>query len=169
MWWRVPRGGKLWEESKGDKNKRAFRRLMKAGRVFGCLAFVGDEPVGWCCVGPREDFPRLERTRALASEWNSRTWGVTCFFIKPGWRKRGVAGALLAESIKVARSNGAVEIEAYPVRPKAETDIPAAFAWTGIPALFETHGFTCKAPRGQTRDVYVLSLRRRTGHRSPKR
>ena len=79
MWWRLPRGGKLWEESKGAKNKRAFKKLVTTGSVYGCLAFDGDQPVGWCCVGPRADFPRLERTKALKREWGERTWSVTCF------------------------------------------------------------------------------------------
>ncbi len=99
MWWRLPRGGKLWEQSKGAKNKRAFKRLVAAGKVSGCLAFAGDEPVGWCCVGPRGDFPRLERTKALATDWDEHTWSVVCFFISAKWRHHGVAGTLLKEAV----------------------------------------------------------------------
>ena len=31
MWPRVPRGGKLWDDLKGAKNRDCFRRLVRAG------------------------------------------------------------------------------------------------------------------------------------------
>ena len=120
MWWRLPRGGKLWEENKGPKNKRAFKKLVTCGKVFGGLAFSGSEPVGWCCVGPRADFPRLERTKALQTDWGEGTWAVVCFYIRAGSRHRGIASALVKEAVKIARDHGAKELEAFPVRPKAE-------------------------------------------------
>lgn len=162
MWWRVPRGGKLWEEQKGSKNKRAFKRLLTDGRVHGCLAFEDDEPVGWCCVGPRGDFPRLERTKALRTDWDEGTWSVTCFYIKSAWRGQGVASALLAGAVSAARRLGARSIEGYPVRPKSTNKIPAAFAWTGVPQLFERCGFRTDADAERSRDVYTIHLERRT-------
>ena len=50
MYWRVPRGGQLWEERKGEPNRRAFMRLVKSGQVHGCLAFAGEEPIGLCAM-----------------------------------------------------------------------------------------------------------------------
>ena len=82
MSWRVPRGGKLWEQSKGDPNRRAFKKLVEAGKVYGCLAFSGAEPVGWSCIGPRGDFPRLATIKALQMPWHEGTWSVTCFYIR---------------------------------------------------------------------------------------
>ncbi len=158
MTWRVPRGGKLWEESKGERNRRAFRGLVLGGKVFGVLAFADEEPVGWCCVGPREDFPRLERTRALATAWTKTTWSVTCFYIKSAWRRKGLASAMLKEAVTVARSNGAKELEGYPVRPYTD-NIPGAFAWTGIPAVFEKQKFADVTPAGNTRPIYRKALR----------
>ena len=162
MWWRVPRGGKLWEQSKGTKNKRAFKRLVTSGRVHGCLAFAGAKPVGWCCVGPRADFPRLERTRALKTNWDEHTWSVVCFYIPAGWRHHGVATSLLKEAVKLARDRGAKTLEAYPVRPKpgSTDEIPAAFAWTGVPSLFEKQRFRNVTPPGNTRDIYCRTFRR---------
>ena len=159
MWARLPRGGKLWEEKKGPPNKRAFKRLLTSGRVYGCLAFAGDEPVGWCCVGPRSDFPRLERVRALRTHWNDRTWSVTCLYIPARWRHRGVATALLREAVKVARDNGADELQGYPVRPK-KREVPPAFAWTGVPVLFDKLRFRNVTPRGNPRDIYLRKFRK---------
>lgn len=156
MLWRAPKGGSAFEESKGEKNRRAFKRLVTTGRVYGVLAFAGDEPVGWCSIGPRADFPGLQRSRVLQTDWRDGTWSVTCFYIPARWRHKGVATALLKEAVKLARANGARELEAYPVRVKAAGgDMPAAFAWTGVPALFDKHKFTNIAPPGHSREIYV--------------
>lgn len=161
MSWRVPRGGKLWEEQKGEPNRRNFRRLVRGGRVFGSLAFAGEEPIGWCCVGPRGDFPRLERTKPLATEWNEHTWSVTCFFIRSKWRHRGVATKLLEEAVAVARTHGAREVEGYPVVLKRDpsTEVPAAFAWTGVPAVFERNRFVQINVESDGRPIYRRGLR----------
>ena len=160
MTWRVPRGGKLWQEVKGEKNKRAFRKLVQEGKVFGVLAFADDQPVGWCCVGPRGDFARLTTIRNLQTQWKPTTWSVTCFFIPSAWRRKGVATALLAQAVKVAKANGASELEAYPVRPYTD-NLPAAFAWTGIPILFEKQKFVNITPPGNSRPIYRKAFRRR--------
>ena len=136
MWPRVPRGGKLWQENKGKSNRDNFRRLIRAGRVYGVLAFAGDEPVGWCSFGPRQDFPRLETVRALKRQSTDGTWSIVCFYILPRWRGRGVATRLLEAATARAFALGAREIEGYPVVPKTGR-MPGVFAWTGVPALFE--------------------------------
>ncbi len=159
MWWRLPRGGKLWEASKGEPNRRAFRRLLTAGKVRGCLAFAAGTPVGWVCVGPASDFPRMQRVKALAGERDPGTWAVVCFFIRSGWRARGVASQLLAGAVELARLHGATRVEGYPVVPKGDAKMPAAFAWTGVPALFDRAGFRDATPEGSTRPIVVRGLR----------
>lgn len=158
MTWRVPRGGKLWEESKGEPNRRAFRRLVRAGKVYGCLAFAQDQPVGWCCVGPRGDFPRLATIKALQSDWDEKTWSITCFFIRSPWRGKGVASKLLKEATRVARALGARTLEGYPVTPYGSGKMPAAFAWTGVPRLFERQKFVTITLPGAARSVHVKRL-----------
>ncbi len=161
MYWRLPHGGKLWEDNKGDKNKRAFKRLIQAGRVHGCLAFVGDDPVGWCCLGPRQDFPRLETVRALQHQWDDSTWSVTCFYISTSWRRQGIASALLEHGVALAKKLGAKKLEGYPVRysSKNHGEVPAAFAWTGVNAIFEKQRFVNVSPPDHARDVFVRRFR----------
>jgi predicted GNAT family acetyltransferase len=162
MYWRLPRGGSLWEEQKGAKNQRAFRRLVEAGEVHGVLAFDGEVPVGWCCIGPRGTFPRIERTRALATlPWDERTWSVTCFYVPARQRGRGVASALLAAAVKAARARGAKVLEGYPVvSSKGKgAEIPAAFAWTGVPEVFARAGFRDESEPGATRPVWRKRFR----------
>jgi GNAT superfamily N-acetyltransferase len=149
-------GGKTWEESKGPKNRDRFRRLVLAGNVHGILAFAGEEPVGWCCFGPRESFPRLERVRALKSERSSESWSIVCFYIPARWRGRGVATRLLDAATARAFELGARRIEGYPVVPKQPTRVPAAFAWTGVPALFAKARYRELVRADASRPIYVI-------------
>jgi GNAT superfamily N-acetyltransferase len=153
MWWRVPKGGKTWEEAKGRRNRDRMRRLVRAGAVHAVLAFSGDEPVGWCSVGPRETFPRLETVKALRRPVPEGTWSVVCFFIPARWRGKGVATRLLEAATKLAFEHGARAVEGYPVVPRGKT-MPAAFAWTGVPALFERAGYGKLPGEGTTRPIY---------------
>lgn len=163
MVWRLPRGGKLWEEQKGVKNKRSFKKLVTSGHATGCLAFDEDQPVGWCSVGPRADFARLAGIKALQTEWTERTWSITCFYIPTKRRHQGVASALLKGAVKLARDSGATAVEGYPVRPSKSFggEIPAAFAWTGVAELFVKQKFQNITPRGNSRDIFKKTLRPR--------
>jgi GNAT superfamily N-acetyltransferase len=156
MWWRVPKGGKTWKEAQGPKNRERFRRLIKAGKVHGVLAFAGAEPVGWCGFGPRNTFPRMRRIKALQREAPADTWSIVCFYIPARWRGRGVATRLLEEATARAFSLGAREVEGYPIVPKqSPTPVPAAFAWTGVAALFETAKYLELDRPGMSRPIYV--------------
>jgi GNAT superfamily N-acetyltransferase len=141
MHWRVEKGGKSWQACWGEGNRRAFLKLLKQDRVQGALAFAEEEPVGWCNFGPREDFPRLERSRVLSYKAAPDTWAINCFFIAAGWRKRGVASALLKTAMATALERGARVLEAYPTPQQPGQNLVAPFAWTGTRALFEKAGF----------------------------
>jgi GNAT superfamily N-acetyltransferase len=156
MWWRVPQGGKTWDQAKGKKNRDAFRRLVKGGKVHGVLAFAGEEPVGWCCFGPRSTFPRILRVRALQREALATTWSVVCFYIPARWRGQGVATQLVKAATERAFALGAKEVEGFPVVPKkAPEKVPAAFAWTGVPALFEAAGYEEMDRPDASRPIYL--------------
>ncbi len=154
MWWRVPMGGKTWDAAKGQPNRDRLREAVRKGKVYGMLAFAGDEPVGWCSFGPRSAFPRLERVKALQKETPADTWSIVCFYIPARWRGRGVATRLLEAATAEAFAQGAREVEGYPVPPKKDV-VPAAFAWTGVPALFERAGYVELTRREASRPIFV--------------
>ena len=154
MSWRVPSHGKQWEAAKGEPNRRKLRNLIKEGSVHAVLAFVEGEPVAWCSFGPRESFPRLLASRALARECGPGTWSVVCFFIPSRWRRKGIGTALLRAATARAFELGAREVEGFPAVPwDPKVAVPGAFAWTGVPALFEASGFARLKREG--RPIYL--------------
>jgi GNAT superfamily N-acetyltransferase len=158
MWWRVPMGGSTWESAKGAPNREAFRALVESGTATGVLAFDRDTPVGWCAIGPRAAFPRIDRSKALARDWSDRTWSLNCLFVPPRRRGEGIARALVEAAVELARSRGAAEIEAYPALMAPRERQPGAFVWTGVPALYEPLGFRQVHPKGRGRALFLLRL-----------
>jgi len=151
MHWRL-QAGERWEDLKGAPAKRRMKALVVSGRARGAIAFAGKEPVGWVAFGPRRDFPRLDRARTLACDDADQVWSLPCFFIKPGWRDRGVAAALLAHALKALGKAGVPVAEGYPVNLKPGQRLPNAFAWTGTRSLFAAAGFELAGP-GSTSKV----------------
>ena len=158
MVWRLER--KAWEAGRGERNRRALKRLVENG-ASGVLALAGGRAVGWCSVGPRAEFVALESKPSLATDWDERTWSVTCFFVTKEWRKRGLGKRMLDVAVALARKRGASRIEGYPVPPpKAGGELPGAFAWTGLPQVFEGCGFERLANAPGKRPIYARSLAR---------
>lgn len=138
MLWRVTR--KEFVAQKGEQNRLAMKGLVESGVVPGLLAYHEGEPVGWCALAPREDYPGLARSRVLKPVDDQPCWSVSCLFIRKDYRKCGVATALLKAAVEhVARQGGKI-VEGYPVEPE-KGEIPAVFAWTGIPKAFASAGF----------------------------
>src|SRR5262249_10505686 len=96
----------------------------QAASTSGLVAFLEDEPVGWCAVGPRIGYARLLRKNRVP--WEGRdeekadgsVWAVTCFVTRTGFRKRGIASALTRAAVDFARERGARAVEGYPMTTK---------------------------------------------------
>jgi len=162
MHWRLPRGGKLWEEHKGKRNRRALERLIESGEQLGCLAFDGDEPIGWVSVGPRAGYVRMDNSRVFRTPLDEGAWSVPCFFLRRDRRRRGVSRLLLRGAVELARSRGATHLLAYPSSEREPgRDVPAVFAFTGLRSTFEREGFRDATPDGAQRAVLVRRFRRR--------
>lgn len=84
-----------------------------------------ERPSGWCAVAPRADYPRLTTyPMAAPTPDEEGLWAVTCFVVRVGARKRGLAGFLLDGAVGLARRHGARAVEAYPL----DTSVRAASA-----------------------------------------
>ena len=150
MWWRLARSE--WTRQKGSANKAAFRKIVQAGPSPGLLAYADGRPIGWCALGPRADYPVLERSRSLQPIDAQPVWSVTCFFVARPFRRKGVSGRLLEAAVGYARLRGARIVEGYPVEPR-QSIMPDAFAWTGTAAAFRGAGFTEVARRSPSRPI----------------
>lgn len=150
MVWRLPR--KQWEQNKGEGNRKALRKVVQEGRPPGVLAYVDDQPIGWCAIAPRSVYVTLERSRVLRPIDDKPVWSVSCLFIARDHRRKGLSSKLLRAAVKFAKSQGATVVEGYPVQPYSEK-MPAAFAWTGLLACFERAGFKEAARHSKSRPI----------------
>ncbi len=158
MWWRLERA--RFEKQKGAENRRAMRRIVVAGEVPGVLAYSGEEPIGWCALGPRETYSRLSRSRVLAPVDADPVWSVVCFFVARPFRKRGVTVRLLEAAAEHARARGARILEGYPIEPR-HGKVPDAFAYHGLPSAFRAAGFEEICRRSDSRPIMRRRLEAR--------
>src|SRR5688572_4424418 len=113
MAWRQTRS--QYDANKGDKNRLAFRKIVRSGAEPGVLAYDGATPIGWCAIAPREQYTVLQRSRTLKPVDDRPVWSVSCFFITRPYRRSGVSVRLLNAAVEFARKRGAETIEGYPV------------------------------------------------------
>ena len=117
-----------------------------AGTTTGLIAYLDDEPVGWCAVEPRTEYPRLLGSRI---PWSGReeskddesVWAITCFVTRTGYRRRGVSKALAAAAVNFARDGGARAIEGYPIAPKPGQEFSWGELYVGSRSMFTSAGF----------------------------
>ena len=137
--------GKAYWDGHGAENRRRLEAEIRERGEPGLVAYVGGVPVGWCRLGPREGFERLEHSRKLARVDNRVVWSVVCFYVHPSAKRKGVASALLDAAIARATEHGAPILEAYPVR-EGHMNIDA---YTGYIPMFLEAGFEVVSAAGR--------------------
>lgn len=155
MSWRLKKSE--FERQKGNENKRAMRTLVEQKEKVGILAYMDNKPIGWCAVAPRDVYLRLENSRVWRRIDNEPVWAITCFFIAKPYRRKGISLELLQGAIDYCKANGVKVIEGYPVVPYGD-NIPAAFAWTGIPSVFEKAGFVVAERRSKAKPIMRYTI-----------
>jgi len=159
MYWRI---GGAYRNRSGEKNKAAFQEIVKDGPPPGLLAFDGDVAVGWCQLTPRDALPWLDRTWRLKRVDEAPVWSISCFYVRKGYRRKGVTAALIAAALKVAKRAKAPALEAYHL----DADKTPSASWTGFASTFERAGFETVArhvpPRPIMRhDLKAIAIKRR--------
>lgn len=150
MAWRLK--SSEFEKLKGAGNKKEMKKLVEMKEQIGIIAYLNKEPIGWCAAAPREKFIRLENSKVLAPIDEKKVWSITCFFIAKEYRRKGLSSELLKGVVNFCRKKKVKILEGYPVVPYAK-NIPAAFAWTGIPSAFEKAGFIEVERRSKTKPI----------------
>jgi GNAT superfamily N-acetyltransferase len=129
MWWRLSRSQFM--KQRGEENKKAFRNIVNSGSIPGIIAYLKEEPIGWCAISPREAYASLERSRVLKRVDGEPVWSVVCFFVAKRFRHKGLTVRLLEAAVDHVKSNGGAILEGYPVESKSGK-MPDPFAYTGI-------------------------------------
>ena len=150
MWWRIKR--KDFEQQQGQGNRDAMCSIVESGKVPGIIAYSNDEPVAWCSVAPREDFPVLDRSHVLKRVDDQPVWSVVCFFMAKGYRHKGLSSRMLKEAVEYATENGARIVEGYPITPKKD-QAPDIYIFTGLESTFLKAGFMEVARRSESRPI----------------
>ena len=120
--------------------RRALEAQVAAGPPPGLIAYLAGEPAGWCGIGPRASMERLVRSRTIPQVDEVPVWSIVCFLVRPGYRRRGVAKALLSGVVGHARAAGAPALEAYPIDAGGSRQ-DVTFSYVGFTSMFEAAGF----------------------------
>ena len=141
-WCQAWRGSALGSGPPGPGRNRARLQAQVEDGAFapGVIAYLDGTPVGWCGLGPRAAMPRLVDSRTIPRVDDAPVWSIGCFVVRPGYRRRGVARALLRGAVAYARWQGAPCVEAYPIDP-AGARVSATLGFTAFTSMFEAAGF----------------------------
>jgi GNAT superfamily N-acetyltransferase len=115
----------------------------------GLIALDGDRAVGWCSLGPRSAFERLERSRTIPRLDDRPVWAIVCFVVARDARGTGVTRLLLDAAVAYAAERGAPALEGYPA-DLSDGRISNAAAYTGTLSTFLAAGFVVVAETTST-------------------
>jgi len=140
-WCQAPRGRVGSGRSAPPGIRRtALREQLAEEPPPGVLAYIDGEVAGWCGFGPRPLLPRLARSRTIPAIDDQPVWSIVCFKVRVGFRRQGVAAALLHGVVAYARRSGAPGVEAYPIDPEGGR-VDVSFGYVGVTPMFEKAGF----------------------------
>jgi GNAT superfamily N-acetyltransferase len=112
------------------------------------VAYLDSEPVAWCAIEPRTAYTGLLRVYRVP--WMGRSedktddtiWVVTCFFVRAGYRRRGITYVLARHAVDFARERGARALEGYPMITEPGQEVIWDEALVGTRSIFAAAGFT---------------------------
>jgi GNAT superfamily N-acetyltransferase len=139
MWWRLSRAEFMARDVR--ERREGMRQIVATGQAPGILAFRDGRPLGWCSVGPRERFGRLEQSPRLRRIDDRPVWSIVCFFVAEAARRQGISEALVKAAVVFAAEQGASIVEAYPAEPKAPNQDDSEL-YMGVASAFRSAGFS---------------------------
>ena len=136
------------------RTRPKFKKAVISGPPPGLLAFHGGIAVGWCQLTPRDALPWLDRTWRLKRVDNLPVWCISCFYVRIGYRRRGITSALIAAAVKAASAAGVVALEAYPL----DANLTPSASSTGYATTFARAGFKELARHSPPRPIMRYEL-----------
>lgn len=111
--------------------------------------------VGWCQLTPRDALPWLDKVPQLRRTDDLPVWAISCFYIRKGYRKRGITSALIDAAIQAAKKAGASALEGYPLDAHKTT----SSSFTGYLSTFRRAGFRIVARHVPARPIVRFDLK----------
>jgi GNAT superfamily N-acetyltransferase len=99
----------------------------------------------------------LSRKRTLQAVDDVPVWSISCFYVRRGYRKRGIMAALIGEALKTAKPKARAVEAAYPIdttRPGSTSNV-----FTGTASSFGRLGFKIVARCEPSRPVMRHDLK----------
>jgi GNAT superfamily N-acetyltransferase len=129
MYWRI---GPEYHKRDRLLNKAELRKMVSGNQPVGLLAYHNDLPVGWCQLTPKQSLSWLIKN-GYGNLEESKAWCISCFYIKSGYRRKGVTSTLVKAAVAHAENAGADLLEAYPGKsPNSYTGYATTFVKAGF-------------------------------------
>lgn len=136
-----------WPSLDAAANRTAMTARIEASEMEGFLAYAGSVVVGWLNAQPYAKLPHCAARMGIAPPPlpvpAHEAAAIVCFVIAPGWRRRGVARALLEGALSSFAARGLRIVDAFPFKAGAST--APADHYHGPPSLFRAAGFAVLA------------------------
>lgn len=147
----TPLGRGLSSEQRERRNRKDKKTLVRQGRSHAILVYEGKTAVGWCQYGSQDELPRIDARRTYRKvappAKDADLWRITCFFVDPKRRGRGIAKVALKAALESIQKQGGGIVEAYPVVSAKMAAVPE-WRWFGTPGMFRKEGFRTVARLG---------------------
>jgi GNAT superfamily N-acetyltransferase len=141
----------------GDSAKTALREQIQSGMAFGLLAFVNDQPAGWCAIDPVKTQVGHDYYLQTENAETSTAWMIHCLYVDPAHRGAGVSTKLIEAAISLSKSKGADELLAFPIPEDSEGKFPKDLAeFSGRFSTFKKFNFE---PKVRLDDFYQVVSR----------
>jgi GNAT superfamily N-acetyltransferase len=161
MYWRLKRAD--FSKMKAESRKALLKNMTSNNEVPGLLAYIDDQPIGWCSIGPREDYASLEKSRTLKRIDATPVWSIVCFFVAKPFRNKGILSRLLHGAVNYAEQQGARVIEGYPIDMQthklAGQTLKGCSGYMGIASIFREAGFVKVAEANETQLIMRFTVK----------
>jgi GNAT superfamily N-acetyltransferase len=141
--------------AEAERRKRLKARV-ESGPAPGLIGRDDRQALVWIALGPRADFPALDRSRIAGPTTRAGAWAIACLHVRPGHRRQGLGRAAVAAAAAYARAQGAPALEAWP-RAASRGDWESAL-YMGLPAQYQANGFRQVGTSPSGRGIWRLDF-----------
>src|SRR5258705_9573374 len=131
------------------RRKEILAKLARRRNSAGLMAYADGEPVGFMSLGPRSDYPDIERSKTMRAVDDVPVWIIPCITVRRGYRGKGIAIAMIRAAVAFAAERGAPAVEGYARAGKER--VHDGSAHMGTESMYRRAGF--KRVRGVMKDL----------------